>query len=203
MPLTPDQRRLPAPAKHIDRVRAWELVLANEKLMHRTMHSFLDKRVGSDGYTFSVSREDMYEDLLPAAYESMLKAVEKYDLSRGNKFSTFAVHVLRNDLTVEFDRLIKQRGPVDAVISFDSVVEEREWSPAHDGMEDRVAERVDASVDFSEVADQWSDPEVAVAWMWAYGYSQEEMQAVTGLTKQQIRHLSNSWRKKGRDAAAV
>lgn len=108
-----------------------ELEMANEedkpviveKLLHNNLgliHRYLNRRYKSHLNTHCQSYRMTYDELFSMGCETILKAIYRFDLSRGFKFPTLAMKMLSNEYSKYFDR-IKGVSPTDT--SVDAAVE--------------------------------------------------------------------------------
>lgn len=200
--LTPDARRVPAESSRISRKNAWKLVVANDRLVHSTIRRFL-AGLANDGYVYGITEEGWHDELIGAAYEAALRAVEGFDPTRGTQLSTYVVVAIQHAIVDEMNAVIRQRGPeVNGELTLPAPLEavEEDEAFSYDGLADRVAERVDTSATLAEATSGWTDQEFMAAWLWASGYKHGEVAEMMGLSRSQLSRLSTQWRAKGRDA---
>lgn len=100
------------------------MVVDNDRLVKWVLNKFVGKithnRAGHFGYT----RQALFEEFLPAAYEGALVAAETFNPKRGFEFSTYAEQVIWRDLSEEFRRW-RGHSAIDATreVSLDMMLE--------------------------------------------------------------------------------
>jgi len=101
------------------------VVVENEGLVKWVLNQFVNRICSggnADSRYFGYAREDMFAELLPAAYESALIAVESFDPSKGYTLSTYAEKVMWRDLTDEIVRWRSNTGTSDGDLSIEELL---------------------------------------------------------------------------------
>lgn len=203
---TPDQRALPRERSAWSREDAWATVVENDRLVKATVHRFVAGLAAQGPHFYGYTREALFEEFLPVAYEGALKAAEAFDPGRGLELSTLMVNVMRRDLINEIPRWIRTTGiDWEQEVSLDSLVEQYgDFAevvldlPAAPGPEDLL----DAYFTFQVVHDALSEREYQVLTLTSDGYTPKEISERLGISDGNARVILHRARAKAKEALA-
>lgn len=106
----------------------------------RAIHDVIRRRFGSNTNNILTAYRMSYDDLYSLGYESLVRAIQIYDLSKGYKFITLLYQMLYNSYNKYFERIKMPKN----VISMESALYENSDNPIT--IEDIIS---DATEDFS------------------------------------------------------
>lgn len=199
----------------MSREDAWAVVVENDRLVKWILRQFVDRITAGGNDYYGYTKNDMFDELLAAAYESMLVAVESFDQSKGYTLSTYAEKVLWRDLTDEVIRwrattagqdgdlsierlLIPQHELVNGNDQWDPKVNEVLQALAVDPF-DRIDEQLDVESAVSAVRAALKPLEFAALALTADGFTPKEIAGKLGITNGNARVILHRARDKARE----
>src|SRR6185503_12646046 len=96
----------------VTREEAWGEVLLYDRLVHKILNRFVVRTIGAGGghQFYGYDRYRLAEELLSAAQEAMLKAVERFNPNGGANFMTYAYQAVLNNLQQHLQLFIAHAG---------------------------------------------------------------------------------------------